>query len=155
MNLKQFTGVPFVAQWLTNPTRNHDDVGSIPSLIQWVGDLAFPSAVVWVTDKARTPCGCGCGMDQQLAWACSDLTPSLGTSICSGCSLKKRKKEKKKKKKVYGETAGNSDIYGSLTTFRTTQMIGLKSYLGPYLLSELGQVLSLIFPNLKIRALSS
>ena len=29
----------------------------------------------------------------------SNLTPSLGTSICHGCSPKKQKKKKKKKKK--------------------------------------------------------
>ena len=34
----------------------------------------------------------------------SDLTPSLGTSICHGCGpkKKKKKKEKKKKKKLAG-----------------------------------------------------
>ena len=34
-------GVPFVAQWLTNPTRNHEVVGSVPALAQWVDDLAL------------------------------------------------------------------------------------------------------------------
>ena len=28
-------GVAVVAQWLTNPTRNHEVVGSIPGLAQW------------------------------------------------------------------------------------------------------------------------
>ena len=36
------TGVPVVAQWLTNPTGNHKVAGSVPSLAQWVGDLALP-----------------------------------------------------------------------------------------------------------------
>ena len=35
-------GVPVVAQWLTNPTRNHEVVGSIPDLAQRVKDLALP-----------------------------------------------------------------------------------------------------------------
>ena len=36
------TGVPVVAQWLRNPTRNHDVVDLIPGLAQWVKDPALP-----------------------------------------------------------------------------------------------------------------
>ena len=35
-------GVPVVAQWLTNPTRDHEVADLIPGLVQWVEDPALP-----------------------------------------------------------------------------------------------------------------
>ena len=39
---KKKKGVPVVAQWLTNQTKNREVVGLIPGLDQWVKDLALP-----------------------------------------------------------------------------------------------------------------
>ena len=36
------SGVPVVAQWLTNPSGNHEVAVSIPGLAQWVRGLALP-----------------------------------------------------------------------------------------------------------------
>ena len=35
-------GVTALPQWLTNPARNHEVVGSIPGLAQWVKDPMLP-----------------------------------------------------------------------------------------------------------------
>ena len=42
MSKIQQVGVPVVAQWLKNPIRNDEVVGSIPGLAQRVKDLALP-----------------------------------------------------------------------------------------------------------------
>ena len=46
LSRKQELGVSVMAQWLRNPTRNHEVAGSIPGLGQWVTDPALPGAVV-------------------------------------------------------------------------------------------------------------
>ena len=44
--LEKRTGAPILVQWLTNPTRNHEVVGLILGLAQWVNNPALPRAVL-------------------------------------------------------------------------------------------------------------
>ena len=39
---RMYIGVPVVAQWLTNPTRNLEVAGLIPGLAEWIKDPALP-----------------------------------------------------------------------------------------------------------------
>ena len=84
-----------MAQRLTNPTRNHEVAGG--SLVLLIELRIRICRELWCRSQTRL----GSGIAVALAQACgcsSDLTPSLGTSMCHRSGPRKSKKKAKKKK---------------------------------------------------------
>ena len=88
-------GVPIVAQWLVNPTRNHEVAGLVPGLAQWVkGSGVAVSCGV----------GCRCGSDPALLWLWHGLVAAAPTGplvweppCAAGVAQEMAERQKKKR----------------------------------------------------------
>ena len=77
--------VPILAQWVTNATSIHEDVGLIPGLAEWV-----KNPVLLCRLKMQLGFLLAVAVAQASSYS-SNLTPSLGTSIRLRYSPKKQK----------------------------------------------------------------
>ena len=82
-----------MAQWLTNPTRNHKVAGSVPALAQWVA----------------VRCGVGCrrGSDPALLWlwcrlaATAPIRPLAWEPPYAAGAAQEMAKKKKRRFKIF------------------------------------------------------
>ena len=83
---KDRKGVPIVAQWLMNPTRNHEVLGLLS------GVRIRRCHKLWC--RSQTQLGSYVAVAVAQAGGSSDQTPSPKTTICLGSSPRKEKKKK-------------------------------------------------------------
>ena len=88
----KIVGVPIMAQWLANPTSIHEDTGLIPGLDQWI--RIWHCCELWCRLQTQFGSHVAVAVVQADSYS-SDLTPSLGTSVCCECGPKKTKTKQK------------------------------------------------------------
>ena len=85
-----------MSQSLTNPIRNHEVAGLIPSLAQWVKDPALPE--LWCRSQTQVGSWVAVALAQAGGYS-TDSTLSREPPYAAGVAPEMAKRQKKKKKK--------------------------------------------------------
>lgn len=87
---------------VTNPASIHEDAGSLSGLRIW------HCRELWCRSQTQLGPGVAVAVVKVGSYS-SNLTPSLGTSICHRCGLKKQTNKKKEKEKKEGRKEGKKE----------------------------------------------
>ena len=99
---------------VTYPTRNHEDAGPTPELVQGVKGSSFTTEL-WCRSQTQLRSGISVAVAQ--ASSCiSNLTSSLGTYICHQCGPKKKKK-KSDNVMILGVSNDGMDVFDKLREY--------------------------------------
>ena len=109
-----------MAQWLTNPTRNHEVVGSIPALAQWV--RIWHCRELWCRLQTRLGSHVAVALAQASGYS-SDLTPSLRTSICRGSGPRNSNNNNKNKRQKKKLTQSISSLFSVFLKFKAQSLM--------------------------------
>ena len=114
-----------------NPTSIHEDVGLIPGLTHRVKDPALLWSKTWLGSRVAVAVAYVSGYS-------SDLTPSLGTSICHKCGPPKKPEQTKKYLKTNNENTTIQNLWDTAKAVIKRKFIVIQAFLKKVKISNQG-----------------